>query len=207
MTMTNRWRRAATTGAGAAGAIVVACGACCLPLAAPVAASMFAGAGMYHMDGLNSWHVAGVVGLAFAATVGWISRRRASARMSPGACGCQAGCVPEATAPGKSVTDAAKSAPVACTLSAANLKTRAAWLRELTARALVDYQLDGSRLRLSYQLDAVDDIETMVSQERECCGFLHYAVRRTATSIEVTVSAPADASANAHTLFSHLIPR
>jgi len=97
-------------------------------------------------------------------------------------------------------------APIDCTLSAANFKERATWLRELTARALVSHRLEASRLQLSYRLDCEADIEKMVRQEQHCCGFMKYAMRVTAASVEVTVTAPAEASADAHALFEHLIP-
>ena len=100
-----------------------------------------------------------------------------------------------------------KPAPIACTLSAANFKERALWLRDLTSRALLRHQLDGLSLNLSYRLEAATDIDKMVLQEKECCAFLSYTVRRAAVSIDVTVTGPADASADAQALFSHLLPR
>lgn len=122
------------------------------------------------------------------------------------ACGCPGGCGADAASSGEAVSNACKSAPIACTLSAANFKERAAWLRELTSRALLTHQLDGLRLSLSYRLEAEDDVNKMVLQERDCCGFLVYAVSRTEASIDVTVTAPANASADAQALFSHLLP-
>ena len=97
-------------------------------------------------------------------------------------------------------------APTACTLSAANFRERAAWLRELTSRALLSHQLDGLQLSLSYRLEAAADVHKMVLQEGKCCAFLSYAVHATPTSIDVTVTARADTGADAQALFSHLIP-
>ncbi|MQA37069.1 hypothetical protein [Rugamonas aquatica] len=208
MTLTNKWRGTATTGAGVALTAVVACTVCCLPLVGPVVASLFAGVGAYCLDEvINPWYIVGAAAIAFAATFLWLlHRRRSRMGADENACGCQGGCGTDPASPDESVMDAGKPAPITCTLSAANFKERAAWLRELTSRALLTHQLDGSRLSLSYRLDAKVEVEKMVSQERECCGFLNYKVRRTATSIEVTVTAPANAGTDAQALFSHLIP-
>jgi len=97
-------------------------------------------------------------------------------------------------------------APIACTLSAASFKERAQWLRELTARALLSHRIEGQRLHLSYRPDARADVEKMVQQEQQCCGFLKYELQSGTESVEVVVTAPAEASADAHALFVHLIP-
>lgn len=97
-------------------------------------------------------------------------------------------------------------APIACTLSAANFKERAIWLRELTAHALLSHRVVGLQLFLSYRQDATDDVEKMVRQEQECCGFLKYELRPGNESIEVAVTAPAATSLDAQALFAHLIP-
>lgn len=97
-------------------------------------------------------------------------------------------------------------APIACTLSATNFKERAIWLRELTARALISHRIAGPLLYLSYRASARDDVEKMVQQEQQCCGFLKYELNTRAEAIDVTVTAPAETSADAHALFAHLIP-
>ncbi|CAN7595018.1 hypothetical protein LJR289_004320 [Pseudoduganella sp. LjRoot289] len=98
-------------------------------------------------------------------------------------------------------------APIACTLSAANFKERAIWLRELTARALLSHRVEGLQMYLSYRPDARDDVEKMVQQERQCCDFLKYELRPGTGSIEVVVTGPAEASVDAQALFAHLIPQ
>ena len=97
-------------------------------------------------------------------------------------------------------------APIACTLSAASFKERAQWLRELTARALLSHRIEGQRLHLSYRPDARADVEKMVQQEQQCCGFLKYELQSGTESVEVVVTAPARANADSQTLFTHLIP-
>lgn len=209
MTLTNKWRTAATTGAGVAVAAAVACTACCIPLIAPFSASMLAGAGAFCLEEvINPWYFVGAAVIAFAATFGWLSyrRRRSSRRDGTGACGCQGGCGADSASSAAPVMNVTKPAPIACTLAAANFKARATWLRHLSSRALLRHQLDGLSLSLSYRLEAAADIEKMVLQERECCAFLSFTVRRTEESIEVTVTAPADAGADAQALFSHLLP-
>ncbi|MYM96209.1 hypothetical protein [Duganella vulcania] len=209
MTLTNKWRNVATTGAGVAAAAGLACTACCLPLIAPIAASLLAGVGAYCLDDvINPWFVSVVAGIAFVSIFGWLSylRRRSRLRAGKGTCGCQGERGSNAASSAESVMNVSKPAPIACTLSAANFKERADWLRDLTSRALLSHQLDELRLHLSYRLEAAADVDKMVFQERECCGFLSYTVRRTAVSIDVTVTALLDVGADAQILFSHLLP-
>jgi hypothetical protein len=182
MTM-NKLRSSLVTALGIGGAVAVGCGACCMPLVTPFVLSLLAGAGIYRFGGASGmWSgvIAGVAALFFLAV--WKARQR---RRRP---------------------NSAARAPVACTLSATDFKGRAVWLRELTERSLVSHRVDGERLFLSYQLDAREDVEKMVRQERECCGFLTYELTRGAESLDVIVTAPAGTSADAHALFAHLIP-
>ncbi|MYM95884.1 hypothetical protein [Duganella vulcania] len=105
MTLTSKWRGVATTGAGVAVAAAVACTACCLPLIAPIAASIFAGAGAYCLDDvINPGYVAGAAAIAFAAVFGWLLHRRRS-RMGVGknTCGCHGACGADVVSPAASV--------------------------------------------------------------------------------------------------------
>ena len=87
------------TGVALTLAAVVACTACCLPLLAPVVASMFAGAGAYCLDDVvNPLYVVGAAAIAFAATSVWRRCRRQSRMgIADSACGCQGGCGEDAT--------------------------------------------------------------------------------------------------------------
>lgn len=97
-------------------------------------------------------------------------------------------------------------APIACALSAADFKERAVWLRELTARALISHHIAGQQLHLSYRAEALADVEKMMQQERQCCGFLEYEIKPGSESVEVAVTVPTQVSADGLALFAHLIP-
>ena len=189
--------------AGIWGALVLACAACCLPLVAPLLAWL----------GVAGLTLAGPVGVA-AGAVGagalvWITvarrRRRAQCQAAPITNSpCQAGCA-ENSGPSKARVEC-NPAPIACTLSGADFKERALWLTELKKRALIRHRLDGLSVHLVYRLEAAADVEKMVRQEQACCAFLHFDLQRTATGIELKVTAPVEAAADAQALFAHLLP-
>ena len=191
---------------GVAGALLIACMACCLPLMAPVLAWLgVAGLALMGPYGL----LAAALAAAAIVSVMLMRRRRRSQCQgvkSGATSACQAGC----TAPQKVVEEAIVApslpAPIACTLSTNDFKERALWLNELKARSLLSHRFAGLSVHLSYRLDAADDVEKMVRQEQACCSFLHFDLRRSGTAMELTVTAPAEAAADAKILFAHLVP-
>jgi hypothetical protein len=180
-------------GAGIGGAFLLACSACCLPLVAPLLA-WFGVAGLALTGPVGV--VAGVIGAGALVWMTVAPRRQrvqcqgTSSSNSP----CQARCVEHSPA------------PIACTLSSADFKERALWLSELKKRALVSHRVDGLSAHLWYRLESAADVGKMVQQEQACCAFLHFDLRRTATGMELTVTAPAEAAADAQALFAHLLP-
>lgn len=95
--------------------------------------------------------------------------------------------------------------PIACTLGAGDLKARMAWLADLNARALTAHRRDGLTLHLTYRTEARDEVEDLVRQERECCGFLDFQVRQEGASVDLAITAPAEAEIAAETLFNDFI--
>lgn len=187
------------------GAVLAACAACCAPLIAPLLAWL----------GIAGLTQMGPFGL-LAAALGSIAlgsvllirrhRRRQCASSAVAQSSCQAGCKSGGVPAKDDVANSSLPAPIACSLSPTDFKERARWLEELKARALISHRLDTLSAHLSYRIDAADDIEKMVRQERACCSFLHFELRRTADTLELTVTAPADAGVDAHLLFAHLVP-
>jgi hypothetical protein len=190
-------------GAGIGGAFLLACSACCLPLFAPVLAWL----------GVAGLALAGPIGV-FAGAIGagalvWVTivrrRRRRQCQATSGASSpCQAGCDGSRKS-GKGAVEQS-AAPIACTLSSADFKERALWLGELKKRALLSHRIEALSVHLSYRLEAAADVAKMVQQEQACCAFLHFDLRRTATAMELTVTAPVEAAADAQALFAHLLP-
>ena len=98
------------------------------------------------------------------------------------------------------------AAPIACTLSPSDFRSRAQWLNELTSRSLISHSQDGLNVRLTYKVDAAADVEELVRQEHRCCGFLQFQIRRTSGSVALTITAPVSAGDDARVLYAHLLP-
>lgn len=101
---------------------------------------------------------------------------------------------------------AAVDQPIACTLSSAELPERLAWIRQVTTQSLLAYRLDGTTLHLTYACEARVELERIVAGERQCCGFLHFELRDTQGTVELTIGAPAEAGADARWLFDQFLP-
>jgi hypothetical protein len=85
------------------------------------------------------------------------------------------------------------TSPVACTLSPSALATRREDLAGLAARALKRaVRIDGG-VRLWFAADAASAVDAAVALERECCGFLEFAVEH-GVEVVVTVRGPAAAA-------------
>lgn len=96
-------------------------------------------------------------------------------------------------------------APIACTLGAGDFKARIAWLADLNARALAEHRRDGLTLHLRYRAEALGEVEDLVRQERDCCGFLDFQVRPDGAFVDLAITAPAEADLAAETLFNDFI--
>jgi len=99
----------------------------------------------------------------------------------------------------------ATAAPIACTLGAGDFRARLAWLADLNARALTDHRRDGLTLHLRYRAEARDEVEDLVRQERECCGFLEFQVQPDGAFVDLAIIAPAEAEIAAEALFNDFI--
>ena len=86
--------------------------------------------------------------------------------------------------------------PIACVLSAAELRARTEEIATLGREALIGAQIDGTRASLRFALgaDVRRRVERFVAGERECCAFLTFRVEDDAGEIRVTIDAPAYAA-------------
>jgi hypothetical protein len=96
-------------------------------------------------------------------------------------------------------------APIACTLTGDDYKTRLAWIRELARDALKEHVRDGHALHLVYSADAKDRVREMIAKERVCCAFLKFYLREDAHEVRLTIGAPEDARDVADALFDEFM--
>ena len=99
-----------------------------------------------------------------------------------------------------------ETAPVACTLTAVEFRSRAGWLQRLSAEALLSHSLEGSTARLKYKAGATPDLERLVREESRCCGFLSFSFVTASDGIELVISAPPEAANDLRLLLGHLLP-
>lgn len=96
---------------------------------------------------------------------------------------------------------------IACTLSGPDLQQRLAAIAALARRALLSHEQVGATLRLRYALDAADELESLVEQERLCCAFLDFELTRRVGAIQLDIKAPAQATEFLDTLVAHFLGR
>ena len=82
--------------------------------------------------------------------------------------------------------------PIACTLSATDLRARGAELRALGGDGLLDVseQADLAVLRFRPEPDILARVEAIAAAESECCAFLRFRVDHTEQATVLTISAP-----------------
>lgn len=102
--------------------------------------------------------------------------------------------------------DASKPVPIACMLSPDEFKGRLAWIEKLTAEALLTHHVKDGTAHLFYRAGAKDRVKQLVRQEQACCGFLRFEMADHVAGVALTITAPAEARADAEALFAHLIP-
>ena len=105
------------------------------------------------------------------------------------------------TAQSDGTTSNLESLPIACTLTAGDLRERLGLIQALTAEALVGYDRDGLVLALRYAPEAVERVRAMVASEQHCCAFLDFDVREEPDVVHVTITAPENARGAADELF------
>jgi hypothetical protein len=95
----------------------------------------------------------------------------------------------------------AEAAPIACTLHAAEFRSRRAKLADLNRTALESYRRDDLRLELLYAIEARSQVLEMVRAEQTCCTFLTFEIREEHDALRVIVEAPERARDVAESLF------
>ena len=93
------------------------------------------------------------------------------------------------------------AAPIACTLSARDMKTRMADIAALNNASLREFRRDDLALELIYAPEARERVLEMIGRERECCAFLTFDIREDADALHVVIRAPESARAGAEAVF------
>jgi hypothetical protein len=86
----------------------------------------------------------------------------------------------------------AEPPPIACTLTAGDLKDREGAWKKLMASGLVDRELVPGGLRLSAASGAAAALIKLIDLERECCGWISFEVTQGAV---VTLTADGEGEA------------
>lgn len=95
---------------------------------------------------------------------------------------------------------------IACTLGAGDFKERVAGIRALAARSLLSSHRKPLQLELVYGLEALAEVEDLMTKESDCCSFLDFDLQHDARAIRLTITAPVEALAAADELFAHFAP-
>jgi hypothetical protein len=92
--------------------------------------------------------------------------------------------------------------PIACTLSATDLRARGEELRALGGDGLLDISEHDDRavLRFRADPDIRTRVEAIVAAESECCAFLDFRLEHEADASVLTISAPSGGAEVVHEL-------
>mgnify|MGYP003383219465 FL=1 len=158
--------------------VVAACAACC---AVSVVPAFLAGTSLAAISAATLTWSGSLAALAVAAAAAalYLAHRKAATR-APSAnllisaareqgCGCTSA-EPQET-------------PIACTLGADDFKQRAADIRDLARRALLDARQTPLTLALTYAPEAADEVRALMTKEQECCPFLTFGMKQSADAV------------------------
>ena len=91
--------------------------------------------------------------------------------------------------------------PIACTLTAGDLRNRLAWIAAFNRDALRGYDRADLTLRLRYAPHAVQQVGELMRQEQACCAFLTFEMHEEPDAVTLTITAPEAARSTVDALF------
>jgi hypothetical protein len=91
--------------------------------------------------------------------------------------------------------------PIACTLTASDLRDRLAWIAKLNRDALRGHDRADLTLRLRYAPEAMQGVRELMCQEQVCCSFLSFELHEQPNEVRLTIKAPEEARGMADALF------
>lgn len=88
----------------------------------------------------------------------------------------------------------AEGTPIACSLSASDLRQRLDEIAEVGANSLIEHSADGERHLLRFRSDPETRrrLEAIVTAEAQCCSFLDLSLAEEDGELVLSVSAPQD---------------
>jgi hypothetical protein len=96
--------------------------------------------------------------------------------------------------------------PIACTLTAGDLRDRLAWIATINRDALRGYDRADLTLRLRYAPQAVQQVGELMRQEQACCAFLTFEMHEQTDAVTLTIKAPEEARSMVDALFEAFLP-
>ncbi len=104
--------------------------------------------------------------------------------------------------------DNAGAAPVACTLTSADLAARAGRWEQLAARAMTGRTETARGLRISFRAEpgAEEELRKLVAVENECCAWADWMVEAHGGQLVLDVRSHGDGIATLHSMFTGLLP-
>jgi hypothetical protein len=100
---------------------------------------------------------------------------------------------------------ATNARPIACTLSAKQLRDRRAWIADLAHDGLLSHQRGDLALCLRYRPDVVGRVRRMVELEEACCAFLSFHLHEQPDAVTLTIKAPEEAREIADGMFDQFV--
>jgi hypothetical protein len=100
------------------------------------------------------------------------------------------------------------SAPVACTLTSADLAAQSARWEQLAARAMTERVETAHGLRIFFRADpgAAEELRALVAVENECCPWADWTVGRNDGQLVLNVHSTGEGIAALHTMFTSVQP-
>ncbi len=96
----------------------------------------------------------------------------------------------------------AKTTPVACTLTPADLAARGERWDRLITRAMTERAETPDGLRLRFRPEAEQELRALVAAETECCPWATWTVERDAGTIVLDVRSTDEGAATLHRMFA-----
>jgi hypothetical protein len=100
------------------------------------------------------------------------------------------------------------TAPVACTLTSADLAAQSARWEQLAARAMTERIETAHGLRISFRADpgAEEELRALVAVENQCCPWADWTTGMNAGQIVLNVHSTGEGIATLHGMFTSLQP-
>jgi hypothetical protein len=89
----------------------------------------------------------------------------------------------------------------ACSLEARAFQERVAWIAALNQKSLLRFERQGRTLTLTYDANALHEVEEMVARERDCCAFLEFDIQ-TGDDVVLTITVPVHADESSDRLLA-----